>query len=269
LDLKLFARVFWRFRYLMAAGGVLAVVQSVLTIAKPDLSHGYPSLALRSAPVYSSSSTLLLTQPGFPWGSAIQQYAPTGVGKTTTPAGDLGRLTALANLYVQLVNSDILKERVLVRDPSARTISATQNYSVSPSFYSSPLPIMTLSGYSSTPARARQATEAGVAVLTDYLTQQQTAAGIPDAQRVVLEEIQLPRKTTIVNPTKKTLPAVVFLTIMAAVVALAFVLENLRPSGAMPVRGSREAGSRVGSRRRAKRPEPHVASGQRRGQSSA
>src|SRR5256885_705400 len=104
MDIRLFVRVLWRFKFLVAAGFVVAVALGVLTIDKVELSHGKPKLTSRTQPVYASSATLLITQSGFPWGSAVQQYAQTGTGESSVPSGDLGRLTALANLYVQLAN---------------------------------------------------------------------------------------------------------------------------------------------------------------------
>src|SRR5215470_1393727 len=103
MDFHLFGSVLWRFRYLVAAGLVVALLLSVLTVAK------LPSFAPRTPPVYASHATLLVTQTGFPWGSAVQQYSqsPTGEGGLV-PAGDLTRLTNLANLYVQLANSDLI-----------------------------------------------------------------------------------------------------------------------------------------------------------------
>ena len=217
----------------MAGGCIIAIALSVLSIAKVDLSHGLPSLAQRTPPVYASSATLLVTQSGFPWGSAVQLYSSSG-SKTSTaslvPSGDLNRLTALANLYVQLANSDVIRSIVARHAPKGgQLISATQNYSFSPSYYSSALPIVTINGTGTTRGNAILTTQAGANALRAYLKRQQNAAGIRDPQRVVLQEIQQPRLVTVMNPIKKTIPVVVFLTVMMAVVGLAFVLENVRP----------------------------------------
>lgn len=248
MDLRLFGRVLRRFKYVVSAGFVVAVLLSVLTIAKIDLSHGMPHLAARKPPVYQSSATLLLTQPGFPWGSAVQQYS-TGRGGPV-PVGDMGRLTALANLYVQIANSDMIKALVVRRAPYGGTISATQNYAFTPAYTSSPLPMITISGTGITRANAVATAQAGVDALNGYLSQQQSAAGISDAQRVVFQELTRPRKTRVVNPIKKTLPVVVFLTVMLAVVGLSFVLENLRPQVPQAVALRPETEPATGSARR-------------------
>jgi hypothetical protein len=233
VDIALFARVLWRFKYVVSAGFVLAIALSVLTVYKVDLSHGIPGLAPRKTPLYSSTATVLITQPGFPWGSAVQQYESPGPGQASVATGDIGRLTTLANLYVQFVNSDLTKSIVVKR--TRGTVTANQNYSFTPSYYSQALPILSITGTNTSPASAIATAQTGVDVLTTYLQRQQQAAKIGDRQRVVLQELARPAKTTVANPVKKTLPVVVFLTIMLMVTGLAFVLENLRPRVPRPV----------------------------------
>lgn len=228
MDLRIFGSVLWRFKYVVAAGVAVALLLSILTVARIDFGRGAPFLASRTAPIYASSSTLLITQYGFPWGSAVQQYTSPTNG-SPVPAGDIGRLTSLANLYVQLANSDTIRSIAARRAPYGGGISATQNYSFTPTFSSIALPIITLSGTGRSPNTARATAQAGVDALTEYLDRQQQAAGIAIRQRVVVQELQRPRRSARVNPPKKTLPIVVFLTVMLAVIGLVVVLENLRP----------------------------------------
>ncbi len=229
MDLSLFASVIWRFKYLIVGGLVVASTLSVLTIAKVDLGAGAPYLSARVAPRYASNATVLVTQPGAPWTSAVQQYRQSSSGGDSVPIGDLGRLTTLANLYVQIANSDIIKAMVARTAPAGGTVSAAQNYSFSPSYYSSALPIMTLTGTGKTRADAITTTRAGVTAMIRYLTEQQRQAGIKGEQRVVIQVLQQPHNTVVVDGPKKTLPVVVFLTVMLAVVGLAFALANVRP----------------------------------------
>jgi hypothetical protein len=201
-----------------------------------------PYLKSRTAPIYSSSAVLLITQPGFPWGSAVQSYTPSNTsGQAPVATGDLTRLTSLTNLYVQIANSDIIQARVAKKAPTTQSVVATQNYSLSPSLYSSPLPIMTITARSRTKALAIADAQASADVLVAYLKHQQSAARITPSDRVVVQQLQAPKRAVAVNPTKKTLPAVVFLTIMLAVVGLAFVLENMRPHAAVSVMPQPEA----------------------------
>jgi len=227
VDLHLFGRVLWRFKYVVAGGFTIAVLLAIFTVAKLDF-HGVPHLAPRKAPIYQSSADLLVTEAGFPWGSAVQTYTPAGEGNSS-PTGDLGRLTSLANLYAEFANGDQIEALAARKAPHGGTISATQMFYTNPALYTTPLPIVTITGSASTPANAIATARAGVDALMGYLTRQQSTANIPSEHRVVLQEIRRPDKTTVANPPKKTLPIVVFLTVMLAVIGLAFVLENLRP----------------------------------------
>jgi hypothetical protein len=250
MNIQLFARVLWRFKYMVGAGFLVALALGILTIYKVDLTHGAPKLTPRTRPLYSSNAQLLVTQKGFPWGSAIQQYVAPAKGESSVPSGDLGRLTGLTNLYVQLANSDTIRLLVAKKAPRPSGIVATQNYSFSPTYYSSALPILTITGTSTSRAKARLTTQIGAEVLTDYLKQQQDAAGIEDSQRVVIQELVSPRKTALVDGPKKTLPVVVIFTIMLAVIGLAFVLENLRPRVPAAVVARADAAPLIESARR-------------------
>jgi hypothetical protein len=233
VDLRLFGRVLWRFRFVVGVGFLLAVSLAVFTIDKVDVSHGFPKLTPRTQPVYSSNATLLITQPGFPWGSAVQQYVPSSSGQSSVPVGDSNRLTGLAGLYVQLANSDVIRALIAKKAPRGGKILASQNYVFSPSYYSTALPIITITGLNTTRGTARATAQAGADALIGYLTDQQKAAGIRDSDRVVVQELARPRKTLVANGPKKTLPIAVFLTVMLAVSGFAFVLENLRPRTAV------------------------------------
>ena len=57
---------------------------------------------------------------------------------------------------------------------------------------------------------------------------QQRRADIPANQQVALQIFGKARRVTVVGPRKKTLPVVVFLTVLIIAVGLAFVLENMR-----------------------------------------
>lgn len=229
MDLGLYGRVLWRFRHIVAGGFVVGVLLSVFTVATINFS-GFPHLVPRPAPIYQASADLFVTEPDFPWGSAVQTYTPSGQSGPA-PTGDLGRLNSLANLYAQLANSDTIKALAARKSPPGGQITAAQKFYTNPAFYTSALPILTINGTATNPARAIATAQAGADALIGYLARHQRAADIPEAHRVVLQEIHRPaRKTvTVVNPTKKTLPIAVFLTVMLAVVGLVFVLENMRP----------------------------------------
>ena len=72
MDLSLYGRVIWRFRWLVALGLILAIALSVLSIAKVS-SHG---LSYRKHEIWQSSSTVLLTQHGFHLGARRRPSEP-------------------------------------------------------------------------------------------------------------------------------------------------------------------------------------------------
>lgn len=62
------------------------------------------------------------------------------------------------------------------------------------------------------------------------MSRRQTEAGIPANERIVLQVLETGANAQLLSPRKKTLPALVFMAVLAATLALAFVLENVRPS---------------------------------------
>src|SRR5262249_52142794 len=174
-----------------------------LTVAK------LPSLAPRVPQKYASTATLFVTQPGGPFVTATQPYTKDASGSPVA-VGDINRLTALANLYVQLANSDVIRTRIAHSTSLKGTVAASQNYSYSPQLYSPALPMLTITGTSRSPGDALALTQVGVDALKGYIEQEQGAASIANADRVVVQEVQRPHTTSVVNPTKKTLPLVVF-----------------------------------------------------------
>jgi hypothetical protein len=217
MDLSLYGRVLWRFRWLVATGLILAILLSVLSVAKVS-SHG---LSYRKHEVWQSSSTVLLTQHGFIWGRAV--VPPTEAGSTSGP----GWLSGLTELYAQFANSDQVKV-LMLRDGASKdwTLTATP---VIPSGSSSALPVIALTGLAYSPSGAVKATLAGRTAFLQYVQSQQALASIPNNQRVDLQVLQNVTPPVVVQPRKKTLPIVIFLAVLSATIGLAFILENARP----------------------------------------
>jgi hypothetical protein len=220
MDLALYARVLWRFRLVVLAGLILAVALAGLAMAKIT-PHG---LRYRNPVVWQSQATLLITQQGFPEGRAL--FPPAQQGKTY-PFADTGRFANLTELYAQLASSDDVKLLMLREGaPRDETIGAAPLQPTNPSL---PLPMLALFGYGTSAAKAVQAAELGTKAFSGYIDGQQQAAGIPLTQRVAMKVVRSVTPPIVFKPRKKTLPIVVFIAVMSAVVALAFVLENLQP----------------------------------------
>jgi hypothetical protein len=92
-----------------------------------------------------------------------------------------------------------------------------------------PLPLVQIQTVAATPIAAQRLVEREIVAFETYLRGQQDAAKIPTSQRVVVQVVSHADGAVTLPGGGKTVPVVIFLTVMLAVVALAFVLENVRP----------------------------------------
>jgi hypothetical protein len=212
MDLALYGRVFWRFRFLMLGGLILAIALAAFSTVKVT-SKG---LTYRKNETWGSVSTLFLTQKGFPWGRTM-----------TGPNQGYPGFASLTDLYSQFANSDSVKA-IMKRDGAPKSWKLTAAPVLAPDG-SGALPVIALTGQAYTPADAIKAAELGRRAFLDYVKGQQQAAAIPVNQRIQLQTIQAVSPPVLIQGRKKTLPIIVFLAMLTATVALAFVLENLRP----------------------------------------
>jgi hypothetical protein len=146
MDLSLYGRVLWRFRWLVLSGILLAILLAVLSVAKVS-SHG---LSYRKHEVWQSSTRILLTQNGFPWGRAVVPASQPGA------TGGPGWLSGLTELYAQFANSDQVQE-LMLRDGAAKNWALTAAPVIA-SGSSSALPVIALAGSADSPADAVKAT---------------------------------------------------------------------------------------------------------------
>jgi len=233
MDLYAFMRVAWRFRVLLAAGLVLATTVAVLALGRPTLEGGKPGIAYHESEVYLSASTMLVTQQGFPWGRAILDDMITvdpgdGGEPVLVPRyGDPGRYAGLAQLYAELAKGDAVQREVLEGAPAGARYEADV---VKASDSTSTMPMIYLKGYGPTPQVAAAIANRASNVFRDYLAAQQRANGIPQDKRV---EVTVTRKASgaeLFAPRSLVRPIFLFMLITMVFVALAFVLENLRPN---------------------------------------
>jgi hypothetical protein len=225
MDLGLYASVLWRFRWIVLLGTLLAVVLTVLTVAKVT-SDG---LAYRKAETWQAQTTLLLTQPGFPEGRALFPNSESkGEERSKYSYTDPNRFASLTALYSQFAQSD--EVRALVRRdgaPRGSSVSAAPVIPEGPSGYT-PLPVIALFGSAQSRSDAVETTRLGAEAFMAFLDRKAREAEIPESQRVQVDVLAQPRGAVVVEPRKKTLPIVVFLTMITGTVGLVFVLENLR-----------------------------------------
>jgi hypothetical protein len=230
MDMSLYLRVLWRFKFIVAVGFVLAVALAFASLAKVDYGHGSVSVSYRQKPTYQSTTRIFVTQAGFPWGRSVFPAAPptptttTGDPTSGLEFADPTRFAGLAIIYAQLINGDLI-QGVIRRDlPPGDVLRAA---AVVDAASNSSLPLIDIGGLAHSPVEAERASRAAARLFQSYITGQQASAGIPLNQRVLLQVVS--NQTTLEKGRKKTLAIVTFLAVMVATLGLAFILENLRP----------------------------------------
>ena len=225
MDLNLYFRVLWRFRLIVVLGLVLAVTVAFASMAKVG-SDG--SISYRQQPTWQGTTRLFVTQQGFPWGRTILPGDPTSVPTTATSSGiqfaDPTRLAGLSVYYAELINGDLIQRQIRKSVPSGSVLSAT---AVTDPTTNIPLALVDVTSVAHTAAQAARVSRAGATLFQSYIAHQQTSARIPPKQRVLLQVVST--KATVIAGRKKTLAILGFLAVLIATIALAFVLENLRP----------------------------------------
>jgi hypothetical protein len=210
LDLRLLFSVVSRFWQLIACGFVLALLLAVLSYVRVDPFHS-PHFEYRKAEVWRSETSLLLTR---------------GTTSTIPQVTDVGELASLTSLYAQIAASDVVRRMALEGTTLRGKITAV---AASQPYGTPPLPVVTLSGLSSSPSAAKAMAARGTRALRRYVEAQFDAQGTPRTSRIAFRALTLPSKPEVLQARRKTLPMIVFIATMVLVVGLALVLENLRP----------------------------------------
>jgi hypothetical protein len=229
MDLRLFARVIARFKWVVIAGTILALALAVLSYVKVGIGSGGLKVTYRSPQIWASRSTLLLTQPGLPWGRSTYPSLPVDssgrpIITTNTPQyADTSRFASLTSFYSEIANSDAVRARM------AGVPGSIQAAPIADPITQNPLPFLQFTGLGPSAKDAAIAADRGIKAFLGYLRDQQTANAIPLNQRVTIEVVNRPAPPLISVPRHKTRPIFIFVALMFATVALAFILENLRP----------------------------------------
>jgi hypothetical protein len=223
MDLRLFARVLWRFRIIVVLGFILALSLALLSTVRV----GRNGMTYREPELFSSTVRLQVTQHGCPECRLYaQEPAPLGEEPNDGPVVDPTRFTTLAIYYARLATSDSVL-RVMRRGGPIRgkiiAVSARDDAS------GTLLPFIDIAAIATSPLGAVQLADRGAGALKTYVQEQQARNNVPKADRVLLETIVAPRQVELFQPRSKTMPIVIFLLVMGGIIGLAFLLENLRP----------------------------------------
>jgi hypothetical protein len=231
VDFAVYLRVLWRFKALMLAGAAAALGLALLSVVRVGFDGGVPKLQYRDQEVYASSATLFVTQEGFPWGRAILDDTLKVQGQDGMPSyipryGDSGRYSGLAQLYVELAKSDAVRIAVLRHSPRG---SSYQPDVVKSADGGTVLPLIYMTGFGTTPQAARATARTATQAFRNFLAQEQERNLIPAEKRVFVNVMSEPNRAWVFTPRSYTRQIFVFLLVFGAVIALAFVLENVRP----------------------------------------
>jgi hypothetical protein len=161
-------------------------------------------------------------------GTRTVQQPPTA----SSEAPDTQTLVNAANLYPLLIESDRIKA---IRESQAGTIpgtvkanalnSSTNTFGV---FRPSTLPVDEVKATSRTAADAAELATATVTAFATWIKDQQRAAGIPSAQRIIVTQLEEPELTTTGGPSLG-LPLFVGALVFLGFCGLAVIADNARP----------------------------------------
>ncbi|HEY1369617.1 MAG TPA: hypothetical protein VGF23_21000 [Gaiellaceae bacterium] len=230
MDLRLFARVLWRFKLIVGLGLVLALALAVFSMVK----IGPNGLTYRQSELYSATTRLGVTQKGFPWGHLFAQE-PTNsdtltpgeqAAKVGIPVADPNRLNNIAVLYAELITSDAVRHRIARGGHIKGQIMATPLVQGDNKIM---LPLIDVTAIADTPDAAKSLSLRTASAFQGYIREEQNANKVPDSDRIIVPAVALPSKASVFQPRSKTMAIVIFLAVMFGVVALAFLLENTRP----------------------------------------
>jgi hypothetical protein len=225
MDLRHHIRVWWRFRAVVLGGLGLAIVVAVLASFKLGFANGL-DVQWRSQAVYTSTSRLFVTQPGFPWGRVTLPGTvpgePVPDSERTRVFATPDRFSNLAIVYSYIAQSDQVRKLIASR-PVADQIQVTPAYTAG----GEALPLLEVATLATHPIAAQQLNDAVVEGLREYLANELNAADVPAAERVSLQVLNPPEVGVLTSGRTPTLSAVAFVLIAIATFALIYVLENL------------------------------------------
>jgi hypothetical protein len=230
MDLSRHAAVLWRFRAVALGGLALSVLVAFLAAYQPTWDGG-PVLKPRGAETWQATSSILVTQPGFPEGRVTLPGAEiNGVvsGSSEPPKdgvefADPARLAGLADLYSKFLTGDkVLKQ--LPKDSRPSEIEASPFLSSQGSVV---LPVIELKVDGPSEEGARKLNEQVFASLQQVLTERQTANGIEQGKRVEIRFLDTPN-AELTSGRKPAAAALAFLVCLLGTLAVVHLLAAVR-----------------------------------------
>ena len=229
MDLDLYMRVVWRFRFLIVAGFLIAAALAFLSYVRVDFDGKTPTLSYRSSETWQSSATILVSERGFPAGVSLLED-PNATELERDPKervySDPSRFEGLAVLYAKFAESDEVKAAVRRTGPISGTYFAQPMKTDDGAHY---LPFVLVTATSSSSEEARDLATRATDALRAYIISNQDQNQIPEERRVEIPVVNHADSATLVSGRSPMMPILILLVGLATTLGLAFVLENLRP----------------------------------------
>lgn len=222
MDMLHHLRVIGRWRKVVIGGTLVGILAAFMATFNVSFQSG---ATYRHAESWESTSTLFVTQPGFPWGRTTLPGV-TGPDATTrdqngTNFADPSRLSILAVVYAYLAQGNQVG-RLSGKLPPGATVTASQI-----SNNNSALPLFTLTATSDTEKGSQALNSQRAQGLQRYIALQQDANSVPENQRVQLSVLNGPTAVKVSSHGIMLAIAMVFLAALASL-GVAYMLENLR-----------------------------------------
>ncbi len=237
MDLGLYWSVIRRHKVIALVGLFLALALAFLAA----FSVSGDGVERRGSAVWEATSTLLVSQPGFPYGrSTLNEFVPAKGSPDSVPRfSDPVRVQYLAGLYAELAKGDDV--RVLVRRAvglpgiapidEPKDVKPKYDAMAGRAFDGTPLPTIVISGQWTSEAGAVSLTNAVTESVRKVITRQQDAASIKTDARIVLPVIERADDAKVVEPLRPTRPVMLFLLVLMLTVGVVFVVDNVRRTG--------------------------------------
>ena len=228
MEIPRYLQVLWSYKWLLALGVVLAIVAGAA--AGYTLKDG--RLEPKGTTTYTASTTVLLTAPTQ---SLVTAVVPGQSIQDGTTAPQQRDLPSLAVLYAYLItgqeNVAAVEAQIgeLADGESLTAVRRTNQPGISEQFPGRlTLPIVETIAFATSPERAEEISAAATETFIEQVTSQQEAEGLADDERIQLDVITTSPATVSESEDALMAVAVVAVGILAAFVALAFVLDNIR-----------------------------------------
>ena len=217
MDLSLFFALLWRSKRMVLAGVVLAALLAILAYGTPGIKGGKPTLTPHAAQVWQSESRLLISQSDFPYQQSSE------ANNLAQPLGNL------SPVYASLANGSAVQAEIKAKLGSGGTVKATEDIDAAASSF---LPFVNLVATAHTKQAAARRAEGAGRIFIAYVAAQQAAAGIPPEKRIELTDVGSGTPPTLIEGKKLSVPILVFLAVLVAVVVMVLIRENVLQSAA-------------------------------------